>query len=141
MGLGYINSSGQESAAKKLKCTCREGCPLECSLNFNTDVRTKIHKSFWIKPEIEKRCFFAKFVKRQQPKRKRKIGESRRSFTFLYYFQLNGKLLQVCRTFFENTLDIKAGKVHYYFNHYHDDVTGKPKPYVTNRKKSLQNLP
>ena len=129
MGHSYINSSGKVRSERRVKEPCPERCIFECPLNFNIDERTKIHKNFWSLNGDQKNLFLAQFIKRISPKRKRvKDGSSRRMFTYVYYFDIMGKRLQVCKKFFKNTLDITEKKIYWYFNHLHNDETGKPNP-------------
>lgn len=155
MGYSYITHNGTPCPDREVKESCQSACVHECSFNFNKTERTKLHKHFWSLTTHEKRIFFSKYINRvhtarkqnaidimgdpKRLKRKRKHDlnfSSRRTYSYYYHFDLADKRLQVCKTFFLNTLDIAPTKVYWYFDHYHDEETGGPKPIEFCQRKS-----
>lgn len=107
MGLSYLRKDGTERSDRAPKPACRPQCIYECSMNFNSLERLRIHKQFWSLTHDQKKTFYRKLVERIPRKRVRVKHESKRTYTYLYHFELNsGKRLQVCTVFFLRTLDI-----------------------------------
>ena len=126
MGLGYTGTTGVIREPRVVKESCTLQCVYECSLNFNEDSRKTLNRQFWQLVEFEKREYFSKYVERVETKRKYTNYKSRRTYTFIYHFDLFGKRLQVCKKFFLNTLNICPTKIYIYFTKFHDETTGKP---------------
>lgn len=111
-------TSGEEHAsktkiirAKKLVNPCKEGCYLKCSQNINAETRSSIHSMFWNSSNNinHKRQYVASHVKSVLINRKRPRSGRRgdaRNHTREYDFEINGKVIRVCKTFFLNTLSI-----------------------------------
>lgn len=116
MGLNYIDSSGRERPARKVREPCSTTCRHECSLNFSTDIRKMLHTNYWQMTNDRKQLFIGKYVERIAKKRCTTLNEdSRRQFSLFYYLPLNDKRLKVCRTFFVNTLNISPFVVSFHF--------------------------
>lgn len=119
MGQPYIDVYGRPKDGRSIGESCPSTCHYECPLNFDNVERVRIHQQFWSLTKAEKDEYYLKYIVKVDPKctsvRSRKgepKRESRRSNTFLYYFQLNDKRLQVCQRFFLKTLGI-SGKMVY----------------------------
>lgn len=115
MGMEYVSEDGKMRAGRAIGAPCHISCWCECTKNFDTDERLRIHRNFWNLTKNEKHDFYGKFVERGQIKRKRVKEGSRRECSFQYYFQLGDRRLQVCQKFFRNTLGIRDGMVYRYF--------------------------
>lgn len=139
MGLSYISVSGKATSDRKMKPPCPEKCIQQCTLNFSKTIRQEIHNHFWTLPNEKKREFYSKYVERRNKKRgTRGKKQTRRTYSFVYYFDLLGNRLQVCKTFFLNTLDVSPGRVYKYFEDFHDFETGTPnsKSYCKRRRQT-----
>lgn len=132
MGLDYIDTKGKARPAREIREACREECVYECTLNFDSDERIRLHKEFWHLKYKEKLQFYADFVERAPVKRAKQ--QSRRSCSFIYHFNLGPRRLQVCKKFFLNTIGISDTPIYHYFNHNH----GKPERPRIRRKKKEQ---
>lgn len=84
-------------------------------MNFNSDERNQIHQQFWTLNRREKTDYYDEYVERFVPKRKRVKHDSRRLFSFRYYFKFHDRRLQVCQAFFLKTLDINKNNIYHYF--------------------------
>lgn len=116
MGESYVDSRGKQRQARNIGDICPVKCHYECSLNFNSKERIRIHKSYWSLSIEEKKAFMLKYIKRIHVKRPTTINkQSRRSNTFCYYFTLRDKKLQVCKIFYLNTLGISSKVVYNLF--------------------------
>ena len=120
---------------RALKKPCTAQCIHKCTINFSMEERKKLHEQFWKFTEFEKRKFFTKHVERIAKKRQYVKAASRRTYTYVYYFHLLCKRLQVCKIFFLNTLDICSSKIYLYFEKFHDEATGHPKPMEEVKRK------
>lgn len=142
MGFSYLDVSGKVTSDRTMKPACPDTCIQQCSLNFSPITRQEIHSHFWTLPNEKKREFYAKYVERRNKKRSKCVKRpTRRTYSFVYYFDLLDCRLQVCKTFFFNTLDIDSGRVYYYFEHFHDFQTGKPKSESKCRRRRTISKP
>ena len=138
MGHSYVNTVGKLIPERCVKPACPERCVFECRLNFNSEERLRLHKYFWSLNNVQKNEYISQFVERISTKRTSiKNRTSRRLYTYVYYFEINGRRLQVCKIFFTNTLDFTDEKIYWYFNHLHNEETGKPYPPNRRTKKTL----
>lgn len=97
--------------AKKVGQPCEDSCYLKCSQNISSENREAIHSMFWDNNNDmnRKRQFVASHVKSVAISRKRPRTGSRenaREHTRQYDFEVDGKLIRVCKTFFLRTLSI-----------------------------------
>jgi hypothetical protein len=99
----------QEQRAREVQEPCPPKCRLKCQINFSQAQRQELHNNFWALTDEEKWQFYAIYVERFTKQSSRsKNEESRRAFTYNYYFKSkSGKRIKVCKTFFLNTLDIR----------------------------------
>lgn len=84
-------------------------CRIRCYEKIDETQRQVIFQKFWNLGNHDKHLdFLAKHVIRKPKKviTTKNKKKSRREFTFLYNFTFNESLIQVCKTFFLNTLDI-----------------------------------
>lgn len=115
MGMQYIDSTGHERPARTLREPCPKNCAYQCSLNFTLTERNEIHQKFWKLNRNEKCQYYAEYVQRIEAKRKRVKHESRRLYSFRYYFEFHDRRLQVCQGFFLKTLDLNKNSIYHYF--------------------------
>lgn len=114
-GLPYLDSKGRQTEGRTIGDPCPLTCYYECSLNFDTTERIQIHRTFWSLNSKEKTEFYFNFVKQINKKRRTtKKNDSRRAYTFKYYFPLstNNKSMQVCQRFFLQTIDVSSKVVY-----------------------------
>lgn len=116
MGLTYIDTKGNERPAKRIREPC-SGCIYNCTVNFDTNERTRLHQHYWSLGKEQKKLFFDTFIDRVAKKRCYVKHESRRTWSFIYNFPtLHDVRQQVCKKFFLNTLGIGTGILDWHFN-------------------------
>lgn len=127
-GREYKDDKGQLHRERKiqLSSSCDFSCCHDCIVKFSEFERKQIFNSFWGLSDNEKTQFYSKFIKRCAPKRKRtQKTDSRKQFTYKYYFETNSVTLDVCQKFFLSTLDISKQRIYYFFKNYYNE-TGTP---------------
>lgn len=106
-GQSYTTSSGKEIPARKVKSSCTETCRLKCSSKISDSERQEIHLSYWALSDIVKqREFLVRHFEPIKPKYTMRKPGSKRTYNNRYYFNIQQNRVQVCKTFFKNTLDI-----------------------------------
>lgn len=115
MGVAYIDTKGRPKRGRTIGPPCAATCNYECTLNFNPDERIRVHQTFWQSSASEKQSFYENHVKRIATQRHYTISKSRRTYTFIYYFPLRDRRLQVCKKFFLNTLNVCSDVVYNIF--------------------------
>lgn len=110
-GKEYISKTGTCVAERKLKQTFKKTCKLKCSEKINEKDRLNILQEFWSNEKSidQKRQFVASSIKTNPIKRTReRTGDRRdkRQFTNHYFLVIEGRHINVCKTFFLNTLNI-----------------------------------
>lgn len=108
-GKSYISKNGQVVPEKKIKPVC--ACRLKCSERINEDVRSSIFREYYDKSmtwERKRQFIISRVFEVQTAKPKRRNSElpSKRLFTYIYTFLVDGKTEKVCKTFFLNTLAV-----------------------------------
>lgn len=109
-GLAYVNSSGKNIPAKKLKNPC--SCKKRCYLKVTEDQRQALFEKFYKLGRKDLQWFMiGKLVTKKPVERRRTVviedEDSYRNFTYEYHLSdLMGKLIPVCRTMFLNTFAI-----------------------------------
>ena len=113
-GKPYISSRGKEMAGKAIKVACSEKCTLKCSTKFSEEERKSLFEDFWASGDKREQHHFLLRHAEELPAKRMRVGCGKRSSTFHYYFYDAKKAtrLEVCRTFFINTLDIKRELVY-----------------------------
>ena len=131
-GKSYVSWKGKFQAKRELKASCVT-CRMKCTEKFAEEERRRIFDEYWKLGDINRqRDFISKCVKfnmkarnrscrninsekensdDEEDKSKGKPGPSRRAFTFVYGLPKAGTNVQVCKTFFLNTLCISAQTV------------------------------
>ena len=105
-GESYTTSKGQNIQSKKIKPGCTRNCPLKCCENVTLEERENIFKSYWGSGSFDtQRNYIAQNVLSVPPK---KVGSNNRRERKprAYFLTLENKRVQVCRTFFLNTLSV-----------------------------------
>ncbi|XP_072399630.1 uncharacterized protein [Diabrotica undecimpunctata] len=133
-GLDYINTKGEPVEMKSVKGQC--DCRLKCNLKISIEDQTSIHKHFWQLEDQEKSHFYSKFVQKTEKNRSRprvfpqpQSKDAYKKYTLKYFFELNNNRVQVCKTFFLNTLHISSRRISYFFENKYQ-ITGTPKSNV-----------
>lgn len=122
MGLSYVDATGRERPARKVRDACAAACRDACSMNFNLDDRKQLHANYWQMTKEKKRQFIGQFVERTDKKRSTVTGVSRRTYSLFYYLPLRNKRFKVCKIFFTNTLGISSRPIRYYFQQQQIDM-------------------
>ena len=85
----------------------------KCTDNFPLEARLAVYGKFWAVPSIDqRRQFVIDQVTSASKKQSTTRENSRRSQTWLYDME-NGQRIQICKTVFYNTLQIKEKFVRY----------------------------
>jgi len=92
---------------------CAKLCQNKCSKKFDESQREDIFKFFWELDHERRRDYLLSCMKQVQIKRKRSIGESRRSVTNEYFLKHNSIEVQVCQQFLLKTLDVPQKLLRY----------------------------
>ncbi|XP_037025022.1 transcriptional repressor CTCFL-like isoform X2 [Bradysia coprophila] len=104
-GQRYITAKGIEKPEKKLKEPCNSICRIKCTTKITHSQREEIFKHFWSICDLtQKRAFLIRHIEMVIPKYRRSNGL--RSLNHAYFFEVDAKRIQVCKTFFVRTLDI-----------------------------------
>lgn len=122
-GEEYTGAKGRIHAARSMKENC--SCKRDCKELIGDDKRQSLFKTYWSLDSKSKNSFIAQHVVFSKTARKTsKKQESRRQYSYKYYFSsINGKD-EVCQQFFIKTLGISQKKVHYYFKNLHNNHDG-----------------
>ncbi|CAH1983229.1 unnamed protein product [Acanthoscelides obtectus] len=133
-GKKYTNWKGKKQLARKMKTSCEEKCRMKCLNKMSEEERHKIFTEYWGLGDVNRqRDFISKYVTvvskartRIRKKNKHHPAElpekndntflelsndknSRRNSTFTYSLPKNeNNKVQICKTFFLNTLSISA---------------------------------
>lgn len=142
-GEAYISSRNKPVPAKMVKnlkdCT---RCKKRCSDNVSDEVRSSLFHNYYELTAEQKRLFVLSNTVKVQPKRRRdkKTPEnSKKQNSYLFYFQVNGKKIQVCKTFFLGTLCISQKTV--YNVHQSSNAVGNTPTMVRHGKHTKHKIP
>lgn len=104
-GQSYVSTKGIERPEKKVKEPCNNICRMKCTAKITNEQRQVIFKHFWNIPDLtQKRVFLIRHIEQIIPKYRR--SNASRSLNYAYFFEIDDKRIQVCKTFFTKTLDI-----------------------------------
>lgn len=96
----YTDAKGKCVPAKVVKPGCDSTCKLMCS-TFPSDLREKTKSEFYNLTDAQKYKFYGKYTTRTKKSRTRtKKENSRRSYTFNYYFAKKMKVLKSAENVF-----------------------------------------
>ncbi|KAJ8911241.1 hypothetical protein NQ315_012228 [Exocentrus adspersus] len=134
-GLEYLSSKNKIIPKKEIKEACREGCRKKITINE----RLSIHTQFYNKDlDInQKRQFIASCIEEVPVERVRvrtgsRVGKRKSSLN--YFFTVNNKKVNICRTYFLNTLNLSQTSVRFALRKRHSgglvtvDQRGKHEP-------------
>ena len=128
-GKSYMNSKGNAVPAKaiKTKKDCKNSCKYKCGTIFSDEERERIFNSFYSMNHQEQKHFFNKTTHRETKQRCRtkKGHDSRRSFSFYYYFFIDGNRYRVCKQFYLTTIAVSARRISD-FHQTKDEETSTP---------------
>lgn len=113
-GETYVGATGKITLKRQLKPGCTTACKRKCRSIFSDAEREAIFVDYWNLPAVQKKDFVLKHMKKGEKNRTTTPNEvSRRKFSRTYHLPKNGEAVQVCKTFFMATLDIKAKFLRY----------------------------
>ena len=102
-------------------------CYAKCTDKISEEKRLDIFEKFWSLTDEGKSSYYAKFTQKMEKERNRSKSEkSRRDFSYLFFFELDGVKMRVCKTFFLKTLGISQSRVKYFYSNLTDSTTGTP---------------
>lgn len=144
-GKEYQDVKGNTRQARCLKTikNCEVDCKYMCSKKISSHEREEIFKGFWTLSNDSKLHFYAKNTERIIKLRKQTSNEeSRRQYSYMYYFHVNNEKIRVCKTFFLSTIDVSQQRINYFHNKKKDEVTGIPVPLQQGRhpKKTVNSV-
>ncbi|CAH2007460.1 unnamed protein product [Acanthoscelides obtectus] len=171
-GKKYTNWKGKKQFARKMKTSCEEKCRMKCLNKMSEEGRHKIFTEYWGLGDVNRqRDFISKYVTvvskartRIRKKNKHHPAEepekndntflelsndknSRRNSTFIYSLPKNeNNKVQICKTFFLNTLSISAQVVKNVMNKtgtsgiVSEDRRGKPGKNTLMDESTKQNV-
>lgn len=107
-GQEYVSTKGKNVAAKKMKDSCSEKCRLKCRSKITEEERKNIFDYYWRLGDIEQqRSFLNKCMSDYiNPEYRASKPGNNRSKNVRYTFSIDERHIQVCKTFFKNTLAI-----------------------------------
>lgn len=116
-GKEYISVRKKIVPAKHVtnKKDCLYHCSYECQKFITEEERGKIFQQYYTLNETEKKIFLIsttkKFSVQRHRKGKNKVN-SRRKYTFCYFFNVCGQDIQVCKIFYLGTLNISQTPIY-----------------------------
>lgn len=128
-GREYQDVKGKMRKARSLKTRkeCETKCKYLCAKKISLQEREEIFNGFWSLSNDAKLNFYDKNTERIEKKRKQTTKkDSRRLYTFRYYFHVSGEKIRTCKVFFLSTLDVSQQRVNYFHQNKKNAVTGIP---------------
>lgn len=113
-GKEYVSVRGKKVAAKKI-CNikdCMQNCKFNCARNITATERRTIFDYYYALLCNEKYLFLKENTEKYLKSRKTVENESRRKYSFRYYFKIHEKKIRVCKQFFLGTLNISQKPVY-----------------------------
>lgn len=141
-GQEHINTRGNLASKKEIKNkkNCEVSCKFKCSAHISTSERELIFKNYYELNRDGKHNFIAKTTVRNKKKRATTAkDDSRRVFSFTYYFEVGSDRVQVCKTFFLGTLCISQKPV-YNVHAKKNTLTGTPRPSTGTRDNITRKI-
>ena len=109
---------GNEVAAKSIKTVkdCTSSCKFKCSKSISEIEHKNIFTQFWALNQQEQKHFFNATTERKRKERCRtkKGKDSRKNFSYYYYFMIDEARYRVCKEFYLSTLDISCRRISYF---------------------------
>ncbi|CAH1171175.1 unnamed protein product [Phaedon cochleariae] len=107
LGKEYLTVKGKKVARKMMGATCSEKCRIKCSTRLNDSKRQEIFDYYWKLGDINlQRNFVNSCMSEINPTYRNSKPGSTRSKNYKYSFLIDDAGVQVCKTFFKNTLGI-----------------------------------
>lgn len=139
-GEAHTNTKGKEIPARSVKSPCKITCKKQCSSFFSNEQRQTIHKAYWNLGFVQQREFLLRYIKREVKSRETVLN-SRRKFTRKYYLPFNeNNNIEVCKVFFQSTLDVGAKLLRYTENNV-SQTLGTTSPDKRGKKSSSNKTP
>ncbi|XP_055844901.1 uncharacterized protein LOC129911203 [Episyrphus balteatus] len=116
-GKAYTSSSKKLIPAKQIRltCDCRKKCDYQCWMIQEED-RKEIFKSYYKLDAQGKRIFLSNFTERDVSRFRRRerknLNNSKKQFSFRYYFNVRENRFRVCKKYFLATLDISQKPIY-----------------------------
>lgn len=108
---------------------CETKCKYLCAKKISLQERGDIFNGFWGLSNDAKLNFYDKNTEKIKKNRKQTAKkDSRRRYTFKYYFHVSGNKIRTCKAFFLSTLDVSQQRVNYFHLNKKNAVTGIPSP-------------
>ncbi|KAF2893131.1 hypothetical protein ILUMI_13043 [Ignelater luminosus] len=140
-GEEYILVRNKLVPAKRLKTTknCVSNCKFKCQTVISAEERERerereraqIFKSYYTLSTDEKRLFLASTTTKVDADKRRRAGRtresSRRKYNYLYFFDIKGNRIEVCKQLFCGTLSISQKPVYTAHKNSNDAITIIPK--------------
>jgi hypothetical protein len=145
-GKEYITKKGKVVPAMCVKPACSEKCLRQCTAIFTPEDRQVFFEEFWKLDTLQRKDFVLRNVNREDEAGTTVAGSSRRQYTRQYYLPKNDSLVQVCRCFFQATLDVKDKFLRYtevdpsLLHCAHKDKRGRRTPKNRTPPRSLEHL-
>ncbi|CAH1111545.1 unnamed protein product [Psylliodes chrysocephalus] len=106
-GQVYTTVNGKSVAKRRMGVTCSEKCRIKCSSKVNDNERQRIFDFYWKLGDINlQRNFVNTCMSEINPTYRNSKPGSKRSKNYKYSFVIDNVSIQVCKTFFKNTLGI-----------------------------------
>ncbi|KAK4885146.1 hypothetical protein RN001_001417 [Aquatica leii] len=107
LGLAYTSAKGKEVCGREMKEVCFEKCRLKCSTRIFTEERKAIFDYLWMLGNIKaQRVYINSCMTEVNPTYRNPKPGSNQSKNFTYSLTVESKKIQVCKTYFKNTLAI-----------------------------------
>ena len=112
----YISSRGKLFLKKVIKLTkdCKGKCRRKCGLLFNRDEVDRINRNFWSLTDSQKISYFSQTTEKLEHNSKK--ADSRRKFTYKYFFLRDSEKVQVCKDFYLSVLQVSDKRIRNFYD-------------------------
>lgn len=113
-GEEYVNRRKKKVLKNEVKTqkNCNTGYKLRCATKIQPEERQNIFESYYRLDQNGKYEFIVRTTDRIIKNRCTTGGNSRRSYTFKYYFSVKNYKIEVCKIFYLSTLDISQKTIY-----------------------------
>lgn len=116
---------------------CKDTCSKRCKSLISEEQRRAIHEKYWLLSWMQQRSFILNSCSRVSVKRRTTATDSQRNATFIFRLKgNNGKLTDVCKTFYLTTLGYHKKNDKVVFNVLHKSAPGAIIPESDGRGKA-----
>ena len=115
-GQEYVTLKGKRIRAREVKTKkdCVGKCRYKCATVISNVDRQNIFKAFWKLSDNEKTAYYMRTTEHAAKKRTRtKAKESRKKYSYKYFFYMGAQKIRVCKEFYLHTLDISQRRIEY----------------------------